>query len=431
MVEIRWPFRASSKHEDGQLLLQLERLEDEGEVIWQPSSELLSKPAIDLVNLWQYIRNLGNEKGFLPVLPTVDEVLEAAQLMTPSSPPYPQLYSNVDAWRAQAAVEDQADLQFQALSLLARQIEQTEDNREVARLLRGVVDILRPPPASGEQGGPGTARSDDTQLRTVAAEVIRALRPQLEERGKYNDNREEYEKVWALVDSLGREIRKFLTSIQYLEPMRSKPRRVYYVPRASARRVDGHGQETIENLLALHDTAQWEEAKERVNRRLADLKFGIEFDAFPLRRRDDPDNLAFEVTLEEVKSKTRVTLSDTGLGWSQFLPVLVECVLAQPGTLIVIEEPEAHLHPSAQAELGSLFAYLAYAGGMRFLIETHSEDLILRLRRLLAQTALDKHRQQQSSLPLVPTDLSVYFVERSEEEGVSRCEAIEYDRWGQ
>ena len=60
-------------------------------------------------------------------------------------------------------------------------------------------------------------------------------------------------------------------------------------------------------------------------------------------------------------------------------------VLAPPGALVVIEQPELHLHPSAQARLGDFFIAMAHRG-VRFLIETHSENLIIRLRRRIAET---------------------------------------------
>ena len=58
------------------------------------------------------------------------------------------------------------------------------------------------------------------------------------------------------------------------------------------------------------------------------------------------------------------------------LPIIAQAVLAKPGDTLIIEQPELHLHPRAQAELADLFIAMA-RNGTRFLIETHSEHLII------------------------------------------------------
>lgn len=102
---------------------------------------------------------------------------------------------------------------------------------------------------------------------------------------------------------------------------------------------------------------------------------------------------------------------DVGVGMSQLVPVIVAAVHDDFG-LVKIEQPELHLHPAAQVELGDLFIESArkHEGMERvFLIETHSEHLILRLLRRIRETA-------ESELPpdivgLKADDLSVIYVE--------------------
>ena len=71
-----------------------------------------------------------------------------------------------------------------------------------------------------------------------------------------------------------------------------------------------------------------------------------------------------------------ISVRDVGFGVSQVLPVIVQSTLSK-GNVILIEQPELHLHPRLQAELGSLFARcIEEPQHNQFIIETHSEHLI-------------------------------------------------------
>jgi predicted ATPase len=72
-------------------------------------------------------------------------------------------------------------------------------------------------------------------------------------------------------------------------------------------------------------------------------------------------------------------LRSLGVGVSQVIPVIAVCLLAQPGSLIMLEEPELHLNPSVQQKLADFFLAMTESG-RQLLVETHSEYLITRLR---------------------------------------------------
>jgi hypothetical protein len=97
-----------------------------------------------------------------------------------------------------------------------------------------------------------------------------------------------------------------------------------------------------------------------------------------------------ELLLRDLRNGTMVALQDVGTGISQILPILTAAYAAKDG-LTAIEQPELHIHPRLQAELGDLFIESALGGNKNtFLIETHSEHLILRiLRRIRETTARD------------------------------------------
>jgi predicted ATPase len=93
-------------------------------------------------------------------------------------------------------------------------------------------------------------------------------------------------------------------------------------------------------------------------------------------------------------------LRDVGIGVAQVLPVLVVAYFAPPGSTIILEEPEIHLHPLAQAVLAELFVTISKQRRVQFIVETHSEHLFRRMQTLIA-------RQE------VTTDqAAMYFVER-------------------
>ena len=78
-------------------------------------------------------------------------------------------------------------------------------------------------------------------------------------------------------------------------------------------------------------------------------------------------------------------IADFGFGVSQCLPILVQGAIMARQTTLMVEQPEAQLHPTAQLELGSFFADLWTQKQVGSIIETHSDNILLRLRRLIAR----------------------------------------------
>jgi len=121
----------------------------------------------------------------------------------------------------------------------------------------------------------------------------------------------------------------------------------------------------------------------------------------------DADRLR-ELVLVDQRTNTVVTHRDVGIGISQVLPVLVMAYGSQ-GKLLTMEQPEIHLHPALQAELGDVFIEAALGDrGNTFILETHSEHLILRLMRRMRES----NAKKDIGLPAItPSDVSVLYVE--------------------
>jgi predicted ATPase len=96
-----------------------------------------------------------------------------------------------------------------------------------------------------------------------------------------------------------------------------------------------------------------------------------------------------------------VNLIDVGYGVSQVLPIIVDCLRGEDGGTFLLQQPEVHLHPRAQAELGSFLGVLAKQQKKRFVIETHSDYLVDRIRMDI--------RDRKG---LTPEDVSLLYFER-------------------
>ena len=132
-----------------------------------------------------------------------------------------------------------------------------------------------------------------------------------------------------------------------------------------------------------------------------------------LERMNEIDELAAgtpqrELRLVTAKSGLPVRPSDVGTGVSQILPVVVAALDPNRPGVTAVEQPDLHLHPRVQVELGDLFAQGIAKGGV-FLIETHSEHLLLRIMKRMRQTS---DGTLPDGAPAVrPEDVAVFFVE--------------------
>ncbi len=185
------------------------------------------------------------------------------------------------------------------------------------------------------------------------------------------------------------QIQSLLDQLSYIGPLRERPRRLYEVSGQTPRDVGSRGQSAPEILFRHRAAALIGD----VNRWMQAFDFGFTLDCRELVEG------AFDLRVRRTPDSPWVNLADTGFGLSQVLPLIVQSYYSAANGLIVAEQPEIHLNPRLQSVLADLFADVTKRK-VSVLVETHSEHLVLRVRRLVAEGTIQAK------------DVALYYVER-------------------
>jgi len=216
-----------------------------------------------------------------------------------------------------------------------------------------------------------------------------------------SQNRETPKVVKDLIADLGRFERRASSRLFASAPVRSKPHRTYD-PTRHSRDPEGDYVPMYMAYLARQHPLQWEKFKEKL------VEFGKSsglFDEIRIKSLGKYEGQPFQVEVRKRGSKKKGSwrnLVDVGYGVSQVLPLITELMRHDAPSLILLQQPEVHLHPSAQAALGSIFGHLA--ADRQIVVETHSDFFVNRIRMDL----------RDQKIPLSPSDVSILYFERNE-----------------
>lgn len=230
-------------------------------------------------------------------------------------------------------------------------------------------------------------------------------------------------------------IHRFLDGLIYLEPIREEPKRYYEVTKLARSKSNRYGgQYLIQSYLAAQKVQP--ERLKKVNDWLQTFGFNCRLEVTKVNE----ESTLYTISIVELREENPLIVNwrDVGFGLSQSLPVIFLAVFAEPGAFIIIEQPELHLHTSAQAALADLFIECTNSNQCAFLLETHSEHLLIRLRQRIAETVLDTVIQQANAdhLPILhsnqgfdfsPNRLSVVFVTRQKSQSQLEIIPIQQD----
>ncbi len=182
--------------------------------------------------------------------------------------------------------------------------------------------------------------------------------------------------------------------IFYLGPLREFPRRDYMWARSRPTDVGQRGEKAIDAILAATDANETRNLKVGSRRRpfqemvaywLKDIGLIHDFKVVEIA----PGSNRWQATVVTRPGAVPVLLTDVGFGVSQVLPVVTLLLYAPEGSTIILEQPEIHLHPLAQAGLADVIVHAAKHRNVQVILESHSEHLLLRLQRRIAEGSID------------------------------------------
>ncbi|MGA2679316.1 MAG: DUF3696 domain-containing protein [Sedimentisphaerales bacterium] len=190
------------------------------------------------------------------------------------------------------------------------------------------------------------------------------------------------------------ELEGLLGRTAYLGPLREYPKRIYTWAGDAPSDVGRRGELAVAAMLAAKDKDKYIPPG-RKKRRIWQLEemiahwlqeMGI-IHSFTLKRIESRKD--YEVKVKKTEHSPEVLITDVGFGASQVLPVLVMCYYVPEGSVLLLEQPELHLHPLAQCWLADVFIDAIKNRKVQIIVESHSEHFVRRLQRRIAEKAID------------------------------------------
>ena len=225
----------------------------------------------------------------------------------------------------------------------------------------------------------------------------------------------------AEFSSLSSAFENLFSRIRYLGPLREYPQHHYIWEGDHPKGVGQHGEKAISALLS--GRVQLLSIDEQILKRLQRLELIDSYDLHPVLPPTPPASGGiqggekdYEFLVKQYKGGPDVRLTDVGFGVSQVLPVLISCYSAPEGSILILEQPEAHLHPKVQSELADVLIDVVKNRKVQIILESHSEHLLLRLMRRIAEEGISAD------------DTALYFCQIND--GTSKIERLRVDEYG-
>jgi len=212
----------------------------------------------------------------------------------------------------------------------------------------------------------------------------------------YNDkplNIKRYPKNWPVFgynSQIYRQFGKLFQGIGYLQPVRPLPKR-YYDLRGTKPSWIGIQAEHLADFLETHPT---------VKKKVRDWFVKSAKIAKQVKITGDQERGQTEILMKEIATGLTIDISQLGFGYSQILPLVAATFTNMK--MLIFEAPEIHLNPSLHGVLTDLFIDAANQG-KQILVETHSEHVIYRIQRRIAEGQI------------APEEVAIYYVRRSKD----------------
>ena len=225
----------------------------------------------------------------------------------------------------------------------------------------------------------------------------------------------------GILASLGLEFTRLFERICYLGPLREYPKRQYRWADLKPRDVGSKGEFTVDALIASQQLGEIVRRKGRKGSQTVQEAVAEQLQQMGLITRFRlheiaPESRIYEVRLQRTPDSPEVAFTDIGFGVSQVLPVITLCYYVPERSILILEQPEIHLHPAVQMALADAIIDAVKTRSIQVIIESHSEHFLLRLQRRIAEGVLS------------PKDARLYFCEL--QGGESRLTPLQVDRGG-
>lgn len=195
--------------------------------------------------------------------------------------------------------------------------------------------------------------------------------------------------IIAYIDLIRTNIAEEFDRITYLGPFREQPKRSYSFPTGRIRHVASAGKQAP--ALLADDVLR---NKGQVLQSVSDW-FSEHLGKYSVQLSQKGDTFSL-VLVDPSNPNVEINIADVGTGIAQVLPIVVQRLFEafhhQGGNLEIVEEPELHLHPGAHGDLADLYIDAVNHTDTRFILETHSENFLLRVRRRIAEGKLDNNK---------------------------------------
>ena len=200
--------------------------------------------------------------------------------------------------------------------------------------------------------------------------------------------------------------------LYYLGPLREFPQRHYAWKGSEPADMGRRGERVVDAMLAARERGRYispgkkrkrQTLEERIALWLKELGLIHDFSVKAIAK----DSSIYQVKVRKSPSSAEVLITDVGFGVSQILPVLVLCYYVPEGSIVLLEQPEIHLHPWVQAGLADVFIDAVKNRNIQIILESHSEHLLRRLQRRVADETL------------IAKDTALYFCETKTESSLT------------
>ena len=197
----------------------------------------------------------------------------------------------------------------------------------------------------------------------------------------------------------------YIGELSYIGPVRENPHRIYEISNERLNTVGPRGENMV-NLMKRFFGNKTRHPK--VDEWIKRFDFGDWLELKHLYGN------TYSIRFRTEGSEMYTSIANAGFGASQLLPLIIQALVSPKGSLTIAEQPEIHLNPRLQCELADLFAFMV-TQKQRAIIETHSEYLLLRLRKLIAERIISND------------DVALYFVKKENGQSVIKEIPIEVD----